>query len=134
MGYQESFVTTTNKKYFNDFLDRIKKLGWVFYDAHLTYPTYIVNVKENVYGEFTKKRIMLKKNKKYVYFTGDRHLQRSANNILDVPDDDETILNLDIVFSEEVDCAKIFDTNKKDDSAIYAGLSNKWVDVEKFVF
>jgi len=97
MGYQESFVTTTNKKYFNDFLDRIKKLGWGFYDAHLTYPTYIVNVKENVYGEFTKKRIMLKKNKKYVYFTGDRHLQRSANNVLDIADNEETVLNLDII-------------------------------------
>ena len=61
----------------------------------------------------SKKRIMLKKNKKYVYFTGDRHLQRSANNVLDIADNEATVLNLDIIFCEDVDCAKIFDTNKK---------------------
>ena len=133
MGYQESFVTTTNKKYFGDLIDKIKANGKEYYEGNSVRPSFIVSVKENICGDYEKK-VLLKKSKKYVYFTGERHLQRSSDGILNVFGNDDTVLNLDIAFAEEVDCAKIFDTNKKDDGAIYAGLSNKWVDVEKFVF
>ena len=133
MGYQESFITTTNKKYFNAFIGRIKANGKEYYGKNSVHPSFIVSVKENIINDYTKK-IYLKKNKKYVYFAGERHLQRSTVGILNISDDSDIIFRLDIIFSEEVNCAKIFDTNKNDDGEIYHGLCNKWIEVKKFEF
>ena len=131
MGYQESFITTSNKKNFNDFIDRIKAIGKDYYDNNLVCPVHIVNIKENIYGEYTKK-IVLKKNKKYIYFVGERHLQRNAGMILNMSN--TNYYTLEIIFSEEVDCTKIFNTEKHEDGTIYNGLSNKWLDVKDFEF
>ena len=131
MGYQESFITTSNKKHFNDFIDRIKAIGKDYYEQNSTYPAHIVSIKENICSEFTNKPV-LKKGKKYVYFVGERHLQRNAGMILNMPNTD--CYTLKIVFSEEVDCTKIFDTGKHEDGTIYNGLSNKWLDAKKFEF
>jgi len=149
MGYQESFITTSNKKYFNNFIKRIKIIGKEFYIQHNVYPTHIINIKENIYGIYEEK-ILLKKNKSYIYFCGERFLQRRSNRILNVMDkndkdfcieDDVTNTSLEtnpfaleIIFAEEIDCAKIFDTRKSKNGVIYKGLNNKWLEVLEFSF
>jgi len=149
MGYQESFVTTTNKKNFDAFIDRIKTLGKDYYAYFDCCPCLIVTVKQNIQGMYEKK-IMLKQNKKYIYFTGERYLQRSQNRIINLNDPFDTdhqdnedhiiktqlasFFQVQIIFCEEVDCAKIFSSSKNNDGEIYAGLNNDFLEAAKFMF
>jgi hypothetical protein len=160
MGYQESFVTTTNKKYFNDFILRLQYLGFEYYNHYGTFPVHIVKVKENIYGEdivfdntvFEQgaKKIKLKKNTNYIFFTGERFLQGRPNRILNITEKaDENWINenafrekrLDLypfmlksVFAEEINGAKIFDTKENEDGIIYSGLNNEFITVTDFEF
>ena len=156
MGYQESFITTKNKKNFNNYVSRVKYLGYEYYDYYSAYPCLVVYVKQNIYHEYSDK-IALKKNKSYLYFCGERYLQRDINRILNIDDySKNTVWNkdkkfkkkripnpknqadypfhLDIIFSEEIDVAKILDTTKNKIGAIYPGLDNEYIMVNEFEF
>ena len=150
MGYQESFITTTNKKHFDAFIGRVKTLGKDYYAYFSCRPHFVVTVKQNIQGTYEKK-IKLKQNKKYIYFSGERYLQRRPNRIINVNDpfdedhqDNEDLItktqldslsfNLKILFCEEVDCAKIFSSPKNKKGEIYAGLNNDFLEVTKFMF
>ena len=133
MGYQESFITTTNKNNFDDFIDRIKAIGEGYYINNGCQPSFIVTIKQNVHGVY-EKRIKLKQNNKYVYFTGERHLQRSPYTILNIGDLDPLPFNLDIIFCEDIGGSVIFDASKKKQGAVYSGLNNEFVEVVDFKF
>ena len=147
MGYQESFVTTTHKKHFDAFIDRIKALGKDYYSYFDCHPYFVVTVKQKIQGVYDKK-VKLKQNRKYIYFCGERYLQRRQNRIINVNDrfdkdhqgnEDHIIktqldsfFHLEIIFCEDVDCAKIFASSKNPDGEIYSGLNNEYIEVINF--
>jgi len=148
MGYQESFVTTKAQNHFDDFVMRIRELGREYYDYYGAWPKYIVNVKKNAHGIHNSAG--LKQNEKYVYFTGERFLQRSAYTIINAAHAADSewnnekefsgkrlkkpLFGLRIIFVEEIDGGQIFDTSKNKDGLIYAGLNNDWIEAADFVF
>jgi hypothetical protein len=149
VGYQESFITTTNKRNFNKFIERIKTVGKEFYEYHDTHPAFIVHIKKDISGTYNES-VVLKKDKKYIYFCGERFLQKSPSRILNIQDKDDpdfTIENditntnlekipfgLKNVYVEEINTVQIFDTTKNIDGAIYSGLNNQWMEVKDFTF
>ena len=160
MGYQESFITPTCKKNFIKFKKRIKELGTEYYNYYHAFPRYVVYVKKNIYGQKIEldniviandsKKIILHSNTSYVYFTGERFLQSRANRIINVKDKydenwtgkndftkkrlENCPFSLKAIFSEEIDCSKIFDNAKHKDGIIYCGLDNEWINVTEFKF
>ena len=133
MGYQESFVTTTNKKHFDALVERVKNIGKEYYTGFNCLPSFIITVKQNIHGLYDNK-IKLKKNKKYIYFTGERHLLRSPSNLLNLNNTDTMPFNMEKIDSEEIDGSKIFDTSKNPDGEIYPGLNNEYLEVITFNF
>lgn len=73
MGYQESYVTTKNKKDFDGLCDYIKSVGKDFYES---------------YGSLPVEIITLKNGKKYLYFVGERYLQSNKARLLGYVSDD----------------------------------------------
>ena len=149
MGYQESFVTSCNKKFFDDLVTRIKTIGFEYYEYHGCCPWFIVNVKKDIIGIHNKK-IKLKKNKKYIYFTGERALQRRENRLLNIQDiydeqwnsDDDVTktalteypFDIQIIYVEEIDGEKMFHISKTARTRIFTGLNNEYIEVKDFLF
>lgn len=67
MGYQESYVTTKSKKDFPGLCEYIKTIGKDFYKAYGTMPVEIIT---------------LDNGRQYIYFVGERYLQRSKARLL----------------------------------------------------
>ena len=67
MGYQESYLTASTEKRFNKILNRVKELGYDFYNEYGTYPVDIIT--------FNKGNAWFKKGQKAIYFVGERYLQ-----------------------------------------------------------
>ena len=157
MGYQESFVTTRDKNHFYRFLSRIRELGKEYYDYYGAKPVFIVTVKKDVLGvecpldlddmstDDISGIIKLRAGEKYVYFTGERYLQRSPFKLVNAmhPADaiwsDEKALvelsyTLESVFVEEIDGEQIFASIENPQTAIYDGLNNEWIRVEKMLW
>ena len=65
MGYQEAYVTTKNKKEFEDFCNHLKSLGKEYFDNWGSYPCDIIT--------FTKDHFPFKNGDKVVYFCGERY-------------------------------------------------------------
>jgi hypothetical protein len=123
MDYQESFITTTNKKSFNKFLKRVRTVGEKYYDHHGAGPRFIGTVKQEAEGAKGK---ALKAGKKYLYFVGERGLINAA--LPEIP------FRLEIIFAEEIDPLRLFDPGDERTGKIYAALSNELVDVTEFRF
>ncbi|MDD7378261.1 MAG: hypothetical protein SO445_03895 [Lachnospiraceae bacterium] len=73
MGYQESYVTTHSEKDFSGLCEYIKSIGKDVYAK---------------YGAMPVEIITLKNGRKYLYFVGDRYLQRNKARILGYISDD----------------------------------------------
>jgi hypothetical protein len=100
MGYQESYVTTSNKKDFAGLCEYIKSVGKDVYDTYGTIPVEIIT---------------LDNGKQYLYFVGERYLQSNKARILGYVSDDanfnseerklkmwEWLEKINIIFTEEM--------------------------------
>ncbi len=75
MGYQESYVTTKNKADFTALCEYIRNVGEKFYED---------------YGAKPVETIIEQNGKQWIYFVGERFIQRNPANLLGyVCDDDE---------------------------------------------
>lgn len=74
MGYQESYVTTKEEKDFDGLCEYIKSVGRDFYESYGAKPVEIITMQNG---------------KKYLYFVGDRFLQRNKARILGFMSDDD---------------------------------------------
>ena len=79
MGYQESYLTIRydkrfTKQRFEKLVNRVKELGYEYYNKYGTYPVEIIT--------FNKANCWFKKGQKAIYFVGDRFLQRDVTHIL----------------------------------------------------
>lgn len=100
MGYQESYVTTKNEKDFDKLCDYIKSVGSGVYDTYSAKPVEIITMENG---------------KKYLYFVGERFMQRNKARILGYVADDENYNSEDrkekmwkwldkilVIFTEEI--------------------------------
>lgn len=100
MGYQESYVTTKNEKDFDKLCDYIKSVGSGVYDTYCAKPVEIITMENG---------------KKYLYFVGERFMQRNKARILGYVADDENYNSEDrkekmwkwldkilVIFTEEI--------------------------------
>ncbi|GHV80110.1 hypothetical protein AGMMS49944_19010 [Spirochaetia bacterium] len=155
MGYQESFVTTVYQKDFDTLLERINLLGKEYYLNYGAAPTCIIKAKKDIPASALAAEwepdayaagggIRFLKGTRLIYFAGDRAVQRTPNRLLNYYDPEDTSWNeqagltrrkkgdfdveVDIAFSETVDCDLIFDEH----SLLHDGLENDYIKVTSF--
>ena len=74
MGYQESYLTASTEKRFQKIVNRIKEVGYDYYDLYGTYPVEIIT--------FNRNHNWFNKGQKAVYFIGERYLQDQIYRLL----------------------------------------------------
>lgn len=100
MGYQESYVTTKNEADFDRLCEYIKSVGSDVYDTYSARPVEIITMENG---------------RKYLYFVGERFMQRNTARILGYVADDENYNSEDrkvkmwewldkiiVIFTEEI--------------------------------
>ncbi|MFT8349237.1 hypothetical protein [Clostridium saccharoperbutylacetonicum] len=110
MGYQESYVRVKNKDDFNKLIEVIRKIGKNYYQEGGAYPVEIITLKQPIQGNLEymckpNSEYKFEKDEKFIYFVGERNLQRSIQNLLN----NETIEGVEIYFTECFPSDKIFE-------------------------
>lgn len=119
MGYQESYVRMKNKDDFSKLIDVIRKIGKNYYEESGAYPVEIITLKKSIQGNLEcmcepNKEYKFNNGEKFVYFVGERYLQRNSNNLLK----NKMIDGVEIYFTECFPSDKIFD-EKENEYAIH---------------
>ena len=120
MGYQESYVRMKNKNDFNNLVEVIRRVGKDYYDEGGAYPVEIITLKQSIKGDL---RFMCKPNEKYtfekeekfIYFVGERTLQRSVYNLLNK----KSIPGVEIYATECFPSDEIFKKNEENKYATH---------------
>jgi hypothetical protein len=125
MGYQESYVRVANKKNFDKLVNIIRKVGREYYEENGCSPVEIITLNISVKGSLEwmcmpNKKYNFPKGEKFVYFAGERYLQRNVANILN----NEAIRGVEIYFTECFPSRKIFEEN----------IDNKYATHEEFTW
>jgi hypothetical protein len=86
MGYQESYVRMKNREDFNRLIEAFKTIGEENYNLFGGGPVEIVTLKKPIEGNLAymcepKINYKFEPGEKFVYFTGERFLQRSVHNM-----------------------------------------------------
>lgn len=79
MGYQESYVTSNNKKHFERLLKKIQSMGEEYYDSYGTWPVEIIT--------FLKEHDNFRKGQQAIYFVGERYPQREYGVLIGYADE-----------------------------------------------
>lgn len=80
MGYQESYVTSNNKKNFERLLKKIQSMGEDYYNSYGTLPVEIIT--------FNKEHDNFRKGQQAIYFVGERYLQRNGRYLIGCTDEE----------------------------------------------
>jgi hypothetical protein len=144
MEYQENFISTKVKKRFDDFVERVKTLGEKYYKAYEVDILEIITVKDHHIRFIDSMKVAMKRNWKYLYFTGDKLLQNSRVRILNVNNPDIRKLKKDhplkklsldkYPFRLKINPANIdkkYFMVKENEDGVY---ENEYLTVEKFKF
>lgn len=101
MGYQESYVTSNNKKHFERLLKKIQSMGEEYYDSYGTWPVEIIT--------FLKEHDNFRKGQQAIYFVGERYPQREygvligyANEIFEELSENEINNKIDEINSYKI--------------------------------
>lgn len=113
MGYQESYVRINDKNKFDSLVNIIRGIGKDYYEENMAEPVEIITLNKPIKGDLS---YMCRPNEKYsfpigekfIYFVGERYLQRSVSNLLNYSD----IEGVEIYFCECFPSDKIFRKNK----------------------
>jgi hypothetical protein len=128
MGYQESYLTASTEKRFNKILNRIRELGYDYYESYGTIPVEIIT--------FNKGNEWFKKGQKAIYFVGERYLQREPLLILRyATDDDFCDMDIDNDYDACIKWKKEFEEGEKYHAEIilteYVDAEGIWEDAGK---
>lgn len=74
MGYQESYLTTTNQNDFNVLIDYVKNLGKEYFEERDVKFVVVITL---------KKDIIFPKGTQFIYLVGDRYYQRNIDELFD---------------------------------------------------
>ncbi|WP_315069241.1 hypothetical protein [uncultured Clostridium sp.] len=115
MGYQESYVRMNNLSDFDKLVEVIREVGEDYYKGHATYPVEVITLKQAITGDLqymckTNEEYHFEEGEKFIYFTGERHLQRNPCNLLN----NRIIGGVEIYFAESFPSDKIFNKQEND--------------------
>lgn len=117
MGYQESYVKTEKREAFGRLIEAIKKNAKKYYEDSMAEPVEIITLKRKIEGitfeSGCPKKCEFDAGEQFVYFSGDRHLQRSVNTLLDK----NAFPGVEIYFTEDLPSYEMFEKpeNYKDE-------------------
>lgn len=123
MGHQESYVRMKNRSDFNNLVEVIRIIGKDYYEKHGAYPVEIITLNKSINGDLEfmckpNEKYKFEKGEKFIYFVGERDLQRNSSNLLN----NNIIEGVEIYFTECFPSDKIFD-----------GEENEYAIHEKFI-
>lgn len=125
MGYQESYVRIKDKNKFDKLVNIIREIGKEYYEENMAEPVEIITLNKAIEGDLDymcrpEERYYFPKGEKFIYFVGERYLQRSVELLLNGIDID----GVEIYFTECFPSRKIFTRKKVNEYATHEEF--KW--------
>lgn len=113
MGYQESYVRMKDRNKFDDLVNLIRQVGRDYYEENGAEPVEIITLNKAIQGDLSYmcrpyEKYNFPVGEKFIYFVGERYLQRSVDRLLE----DINIEGVEIYFTECFPSDKIFEGNK----------------------
>lgn len=115
MGYQEIYVRIKDRSKFDNLVDLIRGIGKEYYEENGAEPVEIITLNKAIKGDLSYMCRPYEKynfpiGEKFIYFTGERYLQRSVSTLLN----DNYIKGVEIYFTECFPSDEIFEGNEGD--------------------
>ena len=112
MGHQESYIKIRDINKFDKLVDLIKGIGRDYYEGNMAEPVEIITLNKAIKGDLgfmcrPYEKYSFPKGERFIYFVGDRYLQRSVARLLN----ENYIEGVEIYFCECFPSDKIFDEN-----------------------
>jgi hypothetical protein len=113
MGYQESYVRMKDRDKFNALVNLIRQIGQEYYEENGVEPVEIITLNKSIKGDLSYmckpyEKYSFPVGEKFIYFVGERYLQRSVGRLLN----DINIEGIEIYFTECFPSDKIFEGNE----------------------
>lgn len=120
MGYQEIYVRIKDRSKFDNLVDLIRGIGKEYYEENGAEPVEIITLNKAIKGDLSYMCRPYEKynfpiGEKFIYFTGERYLQRSVSTLLN----DINIEGVEIYFTECFPSNEIFEENEGDKYATH---------------
>lgn len=120
MGHQESFIKIRDINKFDDLVNLIREIGKDYYEENMAEPVEIITLNKAIKGDLgfmcrPYEKYSFPKGERFIYFAGDRYLQRSVERLLN----EIYIEGVEIYFCECFPLDKIFDENVEEKYATH---------------